>query len=253
MPLSDQHLAKHIMNHVESLRRLRKKEPKGAAILLKACYRPDPRIKGKLAELRQFLDIPQANRTDAQRQAAGYLLEDIAFLAFLSIDGAKAPESFRNPGFQIDLYVSGDDPLYIEVMDALLMGAPQRGIVVECKATEGKVDESTFSRLCCIFEQNFGARAGLAVFFTLEGATGWKTPMKPSDARIRQIVHAARTERAVVVLDEDDVFRLDEPGALLEILAAKVDEVFKMTAGKTADLDGYGPVNLPNRLTQLLQ
>ncbi len=244
-----------IKAHLDAIKALRS-EPDGQSILVEFLYTPDPRLTAKLAKLRGVLVGPYTT-TKARRaakQEAGYIMEEVAFLAFRGISGAGAPECWRNPGFQIDLLVSSTDELYTCALQTVLNRDDRPfGILVECKATEGRVDEATFSRLCCIFEQNLSAVVGLGVFFTLKGATGWKAGKVVSEARLRQVVHAARTGRPVVVLDEEDVFQLDKPGALLRILQMRVKEVFTMVTSEVDPVAGYAKQSgLPARLAALL-
>lgn len=215
--------------------------------LLEFLYQPDERLETHLQELRAY--AAKRRPSASESAAAGKLMEAIAVLAFQGIKGWSSLHSWRSPAFQIDLYIDGASWDW-RVATATVLRLTLPGVVVECKATAGKVDEATFSRLCCILQQNFKNVAGLGVFFTLNGATGFDGRGKLSDARLRQAIHVARTDVPVVVFTLDDILRLDAPGSLLKLLDAKIRDA-RVHIGPSPAVGDYVEVDLPGHLSHL--
>ncbi len=246
-----------IRAHLEALRAVPTGSPE-ESVLTQFFYTPDPRLPAKLAELTDLLDnIPKEKDPKAKqalRGAAGYKMEEIAFLAMNGLTNAGRPQSWRNPGFQVDLLVSSANELFEEALRRIMAshGGPF-GVLVECKATEGKVDEPTMSRFCSIMSDNLEAVVGLGVFFTLHGITGGDSPGKLSDANMRRVFHAAKHGRPIVVLERDDVYRLTTPGSLVEILRKHVEEAHTIVNSGYSKVDGYeAEPSLPDHLAALL-
>jgi hypothetical protein len=203
-------------------------------------YIPHRCLPDYLDELAAYLAKPSPKLSE--RQAAGYLLEKIAFLTFSGIRGSDKPMSFQSAGPQYDLICGGRSEQWFKVCDLLSMDRKQRRMIVEVKAIDPPVDDQQFSRLCSLMDLNLFRSAGLGVFFTLNGASGFPkrgdTKLRTvSDARLRQLLNHAKTGKAIVVFDRDDILELKHNGSLLELLIQKIDELSDLSGYSTLPLD----------------
>lgn len=210
---------------IDGLRELNARDPATNA-LHAYVYEPRPELRASLSAMQKYVALPSPTKADAQK--AGYLLEDIAALAFSSIKGWHRLQAWKSVGAQLDLHITGDGADWEAVAKSLFMGAAN-GIVVEAKATADPVGDAQFARLCAIIRDNMKSSVGLGVFFTLNGASGFPQPGAVkgamSDAWLRQTVFHAHAGIPVVVLDWNDVRALDKPGALTLCLRNKVIEL----------------------------
>ncbi len=99
----------------------------------------------------------------------------------------------------------------------------------------------------------------LAVLFTHKGATGFPEPTSTGkqtrqralrDAQATQVIFHARTQKYVVVLAEDDIKQLDQPGALPKILYAKMRAVEFWTGLPLEFDEEWQEIDLPRHLAQ---
>jgi len=210
----------------------------------------------KVATLLKTLGNYRKKKTPSpvERQKAGYVLEALAVATFSAMSGCTEILSYRGAMAQIDLLVSGDTDSW-ERLWRLCRGTPGKpSIIVEAKATASKVNDATFARLCALVSHNFAGEAGLGVFFTLEGATGFPQAgdsaavLKLSEARLRQALFHAKTSVPVVVLAWSDIEQLARPGSLIRILRDKVGEIERMTGLPTSKVAKLRHCLLPPHL-----
>jgi len=218
-------------------------------------YDPDTRIPAHLKRLKAYIE--QKSPTQNQRQEAGKLLEQIVFLAFRSLKGLSSVKSFSSAGPQFDLLISGDSESWLVLYKLLYMKENCRDIVVEAKCTKDKVTDQQFARLCSLMEINLFRTTGLGIFFTLNGATGFPNrdqsnrQRKLSDARLRQALFHARTGKSIIVLDSQDIFELDKPASLIQILIRKIRDIEHLSGLSIETCNPY-EVDLPKHLGTLI-
>jgi len=218
-----------IVNLLKAIKILNPKDEISRNSIASYLYVPDTRISGHLQELKDYILIKSP--TDTQRKNAGNLLEKIVALTFCGLRGLTSIKSFCSASCQYDLLVSGDTEEWEPLYRLLYMKDNQRDIVIEAKCTKAKVNDQQFARLCSLMEVNLFTTTGLGIFFTLNGATGFpkrgqtERQQKLSDARLRQALFHARTGKTVVVLDAQDIFELDKPASLIQILTRKIRDV----------------------------
>jgi hypothetical protein len=210
-------------------------------------YKADTRISEYIEKLNNAL-------TNKETQKAGTLLEQIVVLVFQGLKGVQSIKSFQSAGPQYDLLVSGHDFEWQEVSDALYLKRNQRDIVIEAKATKDPLPDKQFARLCSIMEHNLSG-AGLGIFVTLNGATGFpqrnskERQKKVSDCRLRQIIFHARTNKIIIVLDKEDLFELSKNGTLIELLIRKIKDLSELSGLPTASVEHWQEdVDLPPHL-----
>ena len=63
----------------------------------------------------------------------------------------------------------------------------------------------------------------------------------------------ARTGKAIVVLDKDDIFKLDQPGSLLQILISKINDIEHLSGLTIEPCENPIEVDLPAHLKILLE
>lgn len=214
-------------------------------------YKADTRISEYIDKLNNAL-------TNKETQKAGTLLEQIVVLVFKGLKGVQSIKSFQSAGPQYDLLVSGDDFEWQEVSDALCLNGNQRDIVIEAKATQDPLPHKQFARLCSIMENELLRSAGLGIFVTLNGATGFPKRNSPrqravSDCRLLQIIFHARTNKIIIVLDKEDLFELSKNGTLIELLIRKIKDLSELSGLPTASVENcQEDVDLPPHLQVLL-
>jgi hypothetical protein len=218
-------------------------------------YQADKRLSDYLEKLDKFTQLIKP--TLQETQEAGKLLEQIVLLVFKGLKNVQSIKSFQSAGPQYDLLVSGNDIGWLQVCKLLYMDISQRDIVIEAKATKSPLPDKQFARLCSIMDLNLKG-SGLGIFFTLNGATGFPEPGNSRqrsirDCRLRQIIFHAKTNKMIVVLDKNDIFELDKNGALIEVLARKIRDLFELSGLPTTPAEEFDEVDLPNHLKTLYE
>jgi hypothetical protein len=200
-------------------------------------YKYDERLKLLYEELSGLKNSSK----QSDQTAAGRVLEKIAYLAFLSIhDNQISPQSYQSSvGPQIDLLVRGESDNWLHIAKCLYIEQIGPSMLVECKAWKSKIEDHDFSRLCVILDHNFPTIAGLGVFFTIKGASGFpdgsaintkdgKVAAKRavSNCYLRQLLFHASKRKFIVVFDETDLMALCvQKENLLLIIRRKIEEI----------------------------
>jgi hypothetical protein len=217
-------------------------------------YVADRRINEYLETFKQLLQIEKP--TQKQLKDRGKILEQIVYLVFSSLKGVTSLKSFQSASSQYDLLVSGDDVDWHPVCKQLYLDISQRDIIVEAKAKNSKLPDKDFARLCSIMNENYTG-AGLGIFFTLKGATGFpdkslsSRQRKVGDCRLRQALFHARTNKFIIVLDQEDIFKLGKNGTLLQILARKIRDLRELSGLPTVPVEEFIEVDLPPHLKEI--
>ncbi|MGM3307702.1 hypothetical protein ACSQ6I_17315 [Anabaena sp. WFMT] len=250
MPSQDE-LVEFITNAMDLL------EPGDPALnkLIPYCYKADNNLSKYLDKLKTFTEIKKPTRN--QTQEAGKLLEQIVLLSFKGLKGVQSMKSFQSAGPQYDLLVTGDDIYWKGVTKTLYLEWENRNIVIEAKATKDPLPDKQFARLCSIMEHNL-IGAGLGIFVTLNGATGFPKRNNPrqravSDCRLRQIVFHARTKKIIVVLDKEDLFELRKNVTLIEVLTRKIRDLSELSGLPTTPVENCQEIDLPAHLKSLYE
>ncbi len=248
--LSQDELVEYIINAMDLL------EAGDPALnkLIPYVYKADNKLSEYLDKLRIFTEIEDP--TSKQTQEAGKLLEQIVLLSFKGLKGVQSMKSFQSAGPQYDLLVTGDDIYWKRVTKTLYLEWENRNIVIEAKATKAPLPDKQFARLCSIMEHNL-IGAGLGIFVTLNGATGFpkrnsKRQRSVSDCRLRQIIFYARTKKIIVVLDKEDLFELTKNVTLIEILTRKIRDLSELSGLPTVPAENCQEIDLPPHLQILL-
>lgn len=216
-----------------------------------ALYEPDDNLCSRLEEYNKWRE------GKVEIDDPGALMEEIALLAFKALSGWSSIKSFTSYSHQHDLVISGDRCSWLTLMKFLSISSENaRTIVVEAKNTNEPVDDSQFSRLCSVLQNKYGKQSELGVFLSRSGASHFPKKGRRQrqrvlrDARATQIIFHARTGKYVVVLDEDDIKQLAEPGSLPQMLAQKIRDVENVTGLHTLELVGEDgrEVDLPPHL-----
>ncbi|WP_414530565.1 hypothetical protein [Nodularia chucula] len=206
-----------------------------------------------LNRLKIFTELERP--TTKQTQEAGQLLEQIVLLLFKGLKGIQSIKSFQSAGPQYDLLVSGDSLEWKFICKTLYLEWETRDIVIEAKATKSPLKDQQFARLCSIMEHNLSG-AGLGIFFTLNGASGFPQrgdarQRRVSDCRLRQIIFHAKTKKIIVVLDKEDLFELTKNYTLIEILIRKIRDLFELSGLPTTPAEHFQEIDLPLHLKML--
>jgi hypothetical protein len=201
-----------------------------------ALYTVHPLLAEHIGKLEKHVASP----TEESRKSAGTLLEQVAFLAFSSLNGYHDVSSFRSAPSQHDLLLSGDGVATAAFCSLTRVDPSARGILVECKAEEkAKLGDQQMRRLCAMLADHFPKTVGLGVFVTLRGATGYEKPgrevHKLGAARLTQTLFYARTARPIVVLDLHDIRTLTNPASLPLLLKLRVADLERMGATRSAE------------------
>jgi hypothetical protein len=216
-------------------------------------YVPSDELKQKID---QYLQAFGAN------QKSDILLEQVAFLTFLSLKAPIEIESYQSYAPQLDLVVSGvAAPLNLWRFFMEFIGLQANSvIVVEAKSHSKPVSDAQFSRFCGILHNQFSVLCRLGIFFSYHGATGFpdrnaikrQIPLRYS--RATQLMYHARTEKFVVVFDQHDLVKLKDSGSLLYLLRGKILEIEKATGFLAADIRIKPPseLSLPPHLQSLI-
>ncbi|MDZ8035000.1 MULTISPECIES: hypothetical protein [unclassified Nostoc] len=216
-------------------------------------YKTDVKLSEYLDDLKIFTQLKKP--TLQETQEAGKLLEQIVLLVFKGLKGVQSIKSFQSAGPQYDLLVTGDDIFWQNVCKTLYLEWNQRDIVIEAKATKASVPDKQFARLCSIMDLNLKS-AGLGIFITLNGATGFPKKGDPrtrkvSDCRLRQILFHAKTNKMIVVLDKDDIYELTKNGTLIQMLSRKIRDLFELSGLPTSPAEQFQEIDLPPHLKML--
>jgi hypothetical protein len=171
---------------------------------------------------------------------AGELLEEIAYLLFQSLTGVGNIRSFQSYSPQHDLVADGDSNAWFLLMNYLHLPLSGRTILVECKNQQSNITDQQFLRLCSILQNKFQDTAHLGVFISRTPATGFpKKGMKVrtlSNSRATQALFHAKTNKYVVVVDHDDLLKINKGVNFVKILEAKIREV-EASAGISLEFD----------------
>jgi hypothetical protein len=166
-------------------------------------------------------------------------------------------KSYQSAGPQHDLFIDGVSPEWQALCRYLKMDSPVRqGIVVETKAIGSRLADHEFARLCSVLDHNL-IHAGLGIFFTLNGASGFpRHPEGPTrvlrDSRMRQVIYYAKTSIPIVVFDDSDLKQLVSSGALPILIRRKVKEVAELTGLPTHPVKEWRHILLPDYLDVLV-
>lgn len=220
--------------------------------VLRGLYTVDNRLEQLVRELEPHATAPTA----ATRSVAGPLLERVSYVAFKGLAGFPSISAFRSATSQHDLLVSGDGGGWQALCTLARIDPTKRGILVEAKAqATAKVGDPEMRRLCSIAREHFERTVGLGVFMSLKGATGYSSHgaevHKIGGARLTQVIHYARTNVPIVVLDWDDIKTLTQSGSLPLLLKRRIADLERM--GPTTPPGGFAceAVTLPGHLLDL--
>lgn len=225
-------------------------------------YTPDDRLGSFFVEL-ECLQSRAENSKDRResqelRQRSGYLMESIAILAFRSLQGWSELKSYQSAGPQHDLVIDGASLEWQALCRYLKMNSSTRqGIVVETKAIGSRLADHEFARLCAVIDYNL-MHAGLGIFFTLKGASGFPKDFRRAsrslrDSRMRQVIYYAKSSIPIVVFDHSDLRQLTSSGSLPILIRRKVKEVADLTGLPTSPVQAWREVLLPDYLKVLME
>ena len=237
-----------LVNQLARALKVVRENPKKATILAPLLYQPSPRLPTLLSKLEVY--VAKKTPTKKERAAAGILVEQLMAATFAGLR-YDSMDSFQSAGPQIDLLVNGSELTWQSVASFLRISAKRRGILVEAKATEEAVTTAQFLRLCALVKVNMPDIVSLGVFFTIKGAKGFPEDTRlrvVRDARLEQMLFMARHRLPVVVLDLDDIRMLNKPGALVQLLSAKIREVEACSGVRLPVVDLECMADLPNHL-----
>ncbi|MCP4423425.1 MAG: hypothetical protein GY803_02935 [Chloroflexi bacterium] len=205
-------------------------------------YEPSPEFIQRLSEYELWCKTKQGEKP-------GDLMEELAFLAFSSLNGWDERKSYQSFSSQHDLIISGSSLLWVILFHFLDLSSAGKTIVVEAKNLDSTVNDQQFSRLCYIIDNKFKTTCSLGVFFTRKGASGFDKYRVSENAHATQALFHARTNKFVIVFDHDDLLKLKERGSLPKLLREKirnVEESSKMP--DVTDTDGETKEILPSHL-----
>jgi hypothetical protein len=216
-------------------------------------YTVDQRLKSYIDDLLTLSSLGRLSK--GQRGEAGKLMEQVALLSFGSLEGATILKSFQSAGPQHDLLVSGDGARWLTFCRYLNITDGRRSILVEAKATQGRLEDKQFARFCSVIDTNLSF-VGLGVFFTLHGASGFPTPAQRQrairDCRLRQVLYHSKNDRAIVVFDREDLSRLGRNGSLPRMLSRKIRDISELGGLLTVPPEHAFERDLPDHLSSLL-
>ena len=238
-----------IENIIQSLESIDIEDPASYG-LASYLYVVKPELLALLNIFQQLLDIQKPS--PSQLQERGRVLEKIIYWIFRSLKGCTTFKSFQSAGPQYDLIVTGDNAKWKIFTEFLYLDFKQRDILIEAKAKKERLPDKDFARLCSIMECNL-TNAGLGIFFTLRGATGFpeygqKRQRGLQDCRLRQVIFYARTGKCIVVLDKDDIFSLGKNGTLIRLLTRKVRDIRELSGLPTVPIEEVVEIDLPDYL-----
>lgn len=217
-------------------------------------YTADQRLGSYVKDLVTLSSLEKLNKE--QRSEAGKLMEQVALLAFESLEGATIFKGFQSAGPQHDLIVSGDSARWVTLCRYLYVEDHRRIMLIEAKATQGRLEDKQFARLCSVIDTNLPL-VGLGVFFTLHGASGFPTPAQRQrairDSRLRQVLYHAKHARPIVVFDKEDILRLELNGSLPRMLSRKIRDISELSGLLTVPPEFGSETDLPDHLKNLLK
>lgn len=215
-------------------------------------YQPHPLFAKLLLDLQSYTKKEQPSKQE--REDAGRLMEQIAGAAFSRLKGVSSLKSYQSAAAQYDLLVSGDTASWLVLTKKLYMQDDRRDILIEAKARKDKLTDREFSRLIGILETHLTI-VGLGVFFTLRGATGFPKPGTSQrslrDCQLRQALYYAKTEKAIIIFDIQDIASLNEPGALPRLIARKVRDLSELSGSAPNTSPSPTEVNLPPHISSI--
>lgn len=247
---SQEQLVEDILHSLERIDRNDPASDKLASYL----YTVDKRLPYYLEKFAKLLQLEKPNRS--QLQESGKLLEQVVYLAFCGLKGATSFKSFQSAGPQYDLLVSGDNVKWLAVCKMLYLDINRRDIVVEAKAKNSRLPDKDFARLCSIMNLNLTG-AGLGVFFTLRGATGFPNrddlirKRAIRDCRLRQVLFHAQTQKSIIVLDKEDIFELNKNASLIQILIRKIRDLHELSGLPITPINQFKEMDLPGHLKEI--
>lgn len=255
--LTQEELVEQILDTLQKLDRDNPATDKLASYL----YIADKRLNKYIDDLDQILDEIQKNKksepqTHSKRILAGKLLEQIMYLSFRGLKGVSSLKSFQSAGPQYDLVVSGDGQNWLTICKLFYLDPERRDIVIEAKAKESKLPDKDFARLCNIMELNLHG-CGLGILFTLNGATGFPEDLSQRqrslrDAKLRQVLFHAKTQKIIIVFDKKDIFSLTKNGSLISLITRKIRDLSENTGLPVVSIS-LEEVDLPDHLKSLYE
>lgn len=226
-------------------------------------YVPDEELIEKIQEYQLWFDEwNEATRKRDQKhlkqlnQAAGYLMEELACLAFRCLKGFDSIKSFQSYAPQYDLIISGSTPAWFMLIKLLHIPDTSRTIIVEVKNTKDPVSDAQFSRLCSVISSKLDTTCSLGVFFTRSGASGFPSSGQNSrqralqNSRATQVIFHAKTKKFVVVLEHSEIKGLAERGTLPRMLEAKIRDVEEASGLLLNFEENWIEIDLPPHLAQ---
>ncbi|ANV83714.1 hypothetical protein AWQ21_04555 [Picosynechococcus sp. PCC 7003] len=218
-------------------------------------YEPHEILTELLLEFKNFLESQYSS--PEEKQNAGYLLEKIAILSFGSLKGYNNLKAYQSMSAQYDLLISGNSPEWESLFSILRIDDLPKGILLEAKATNGKINDSQFSRLCSLIDHNFSKSVGLGIFFSINSLSGLPEEReqrlrKASDGYLKQIIFYCKTKIPIIVLDKEDILQLDKPGSLIKILDRKIRELEEMTGTKIEPIQSK-VIDIPPKFNDVLK
>lgn len=238
---------------IDATGKLKERGRKPAELFASYWYRPDKKITELLTQLKTY--IQKKSPLKSERERAGKLMEQIAFLSLGALQGVKSIKSYQSVSAQYDLLVYGEELFWKNLFSLLGAINLPRGIIVEAKAYSKPIEDRHFSRLCNLVELNLENSIGIGIFFTIKGATGFpqrggRRKRAISDCWFRQVLFYAKTRKPILVLDAEDIFSLDKNGSLIKILARKIREIEELS-GLPTEVEEWEVVDLPPHLNEL--
>lgn len=222
---------------IDSLELLDREDP-ATNKLASYLYVVDHRLEKHIEELKNCLSELNGkeclqDRKVQLRRECGTLMEQIAYLTLNGLRGVDTFKSFQSAGPQYDLLASGDNPHWLTLCKIFYLSPEYRDILVEAKARESKVTDQQFSRICNVISINL-RNVGMGIFFTLSGATGFPDDPKKrqrslKDAKLRQVLFHAQTDKKVIVFDAQDIFSLWKNGSFPLLVIRKIRDLTENT------------------------
>ena len=262
MSFSETELIESLLKTLDQLREHKVYNDSSISKLANYFYIPNEKINNLLSELQRLIEISK-NPTERRKirgfnNVIGRILEQIAFLGFKGLKGVSILKSFQSAGPQYDLIASGNDEQWLSICNQFLGDNRLYDIVIEAKATQSKVNDQQFARLCSILQHNLFSSSGMGIFFTLNGATGF--PNKDTkrrqnalqSARLRQVLFMAQCNKPILVFDLDDILSLDKKGSLFKLILQKIRDIEQQSGVYLPpDIDEPFECDLPSHLMEL--
>ncbi len=213
-------------------------------------YAPDAALVSRISDYNRWRELKEAKDPGHKEENPGHLMEEIALLAFRCLKGWESVRSYQSYGPQHDLVISGSEGPWVLLMVYLHLPPTGRTIVVEAKNPSRTVSDQQFSRLCSIIQNKFIATCHLGVFITRKGAAGFSNRRSLRDARATQALFHAKTEKFVIVLDNQDLQQLTREGGLPRVLESKIRDVENASSVPSEVDDAWKSIELPPHLAR---